>query len=79
MSRTAASYSKPLTGNGAWASYCQNKQARNKYTFTIDCDGTCYYMVEGTRVTESEFNQMFPIGLINRSLHEHLDSRQKIF
>ena len=79
MSRTAASYSKPLTGNGEWAAYVTNKEARNKYTCTIDCDGNCYYMVEGTRVTESEFNQMFPIGLINRCTHRHLDSRQNIF
>ena len=79
MSMTAASRTNPLKGNGAWASYVANKEARNKYTCTIECDGNCYYMVEGTRVTESEFNQMFPIGLINRSLHDRLDSRQNIY
>ena len=79
MGTSKANLSKPLNGNGAWAAYVSNKEARNKYTCTIDCDGNCYYMVEGTRVTESEFNQMFPIGLINRSTHEHLDSRQRIY
>jgi hypothetical protein len=79
MSTTSGNRSKPLNGNGAWAAYVVNKQARNRYSFTIDCEGECYWMVEGTRVTETEFNQMFPIGLINRSTHDHLDSRQKIY
>jgi hypothetical protein len=76
---TTANRTKPLIGNGAWAVYVSNKEARNKYTCTIDCEGECYYMVEGSRVTESEFNQMFPIGLIYRSTHRHLDSRQQIY
>lgn len=79
MSMTIGNRSKPLIGNGAWAVYVTNKEARNKYSFTIECSGECYWIVEGTRVTESEFNQMFPVGLINRCTHRHLDSRQNIF
>lgn len=79
MSMTVGNRSKPLNGNGAWAAYVSNKEARNKYTFTIDCEGECYWMVEGTKVTESEFNQMFPIGLIDRSNHRRLDCRQNIY
>lgn len=79
MGQTIAERSKPLTGNGAWAAYVSNKESRAKYTCTIECDGNCFYMVEGTRVTESEFNQMFPIGLIDRSAHIRLDSRQRIY
>ena len=79
MGQTSAERTKNLKGNGAWSAYVSNKQARAKYTCTIECDGSYYYMVEGTRVTESEFNQMFPIGLIYRSNHHHLDSRQNFY
>ena len=77
---TKGNRTKHLTSNGAVVQYCINKLNRNKYTFTIDCEGECYYLVEGVKVTESEFNQMFPIGLINHSRYnERLDSRQNIF
>lgn len=76
MSRTAASYTKPLKGNGAWSDYNNRKRERNNYTYRIDCTGG-YYVVNGQRMEEDEFNNMLPIGLINRSSHVHLDPRQK--
>ena len=76
--RTTASYSKPLIGNGAWAKYCNIKRERQNYSYRFDCTGG-YYMVNGERVEESEFNNLFPIGLINRSTHTRLDSRQNLF
>ena len=78
MSMTKGQRSKPLIGNGAWAEYCNRKRERNNYTYRIDCTGG-YYLINGERVEESEFNQLFPIGLINRSLHDRLDCRQNIF
>lgn len=78
MSMTKGDRSKPLHGNGAWAAYCQTKRERQNHTYRIDCTGG-YYLVNGQRVEESEFNAMFPIGLINRCTHEHIDSRQKLF
>ena len=78
MSLTKGERSKPLIGNGAWLSYATNKRERQNYTFRIDCSGG-YYLVNGQRMEESEFNQMLPIGLINRSTHSHLDSRQRIY
>lgn len=78
MGQTIAERSKPLTGNGAWAEYCKRKVARSNYTYRIDCTGG-YYVVDGQRVEESEFNAMLPIGLINRSNHIRLDSRQELY
>lgn len=79
MSMTVGNRSKPLNGNGAWAAYVVNKQARNRYSFTIDCEGECYWMVEGTRVTETEFNQMFPLEVIRESKGARLDGKQRIY
>lgn len=78
MSLTKGERSKPLKGNNAWLQYCQMKRERNNHTYRIDCTGG-YYLVNGQRMEEAEFNALYPIGLINRSLHEHLDSRQRIF
>lgn len=79
MSRTTADQTKPKYFNGSVSAYVKNKEARNKYTFTIDSNGESYYMVDGKKLSEKEFNAMFPIGLINIGWKEHLDSRQRIF
>ena len=79
MSRTKAEFTKPLLGNGAWANYVANKRERQNFTLRINCDGECYYFKGGLILSENEFNQMLPIGLINRSTHEHLDPRQNYF
>jgi len=78
MSQSAANYSKPLNGNGAWADYSQRKRERSNHTYRIDCNGG-YYLVNGQRMEENEFNSIFSVGLINRSLHPRLDSRQELF
>lgn len=77
--RTKAEYTKPLMGNGSWAKYAANKAERNNYTMRIDCEGNCFYFKGGEQLTEAEFNSRFPIGLIYRSTHNHLDSRQNIY
>jgi hypothetical protein len=79
MSMTVGNRSKPLNGNGAWANYVANKRERQNFTLRINCEGECYYFKGGLILSENEFNEMFPIGLINRSNHERLDSRQNIF
>ena len=79
MSRTTASYSKPLTGNGGWANYAANKRERQNYTLRIDCEGNCFYFKGGEQMTEAEFNSRYPIRLIYTSNHHHLDSRQNIY
>lgn len=79
MSRTKAEFTKPLVGNGAWAKYAANKRERLNYTLRFDCEGNCFYFKGGETLTEDEFNNRFPIGLINRSLHDRLDCRQNIF
>ena len=79
MGLTHAERSKPLNGHGAWANYAANKRERLNYTLKIDCEGNCFYFKGGEQMTESEFNCRYPIGLINRSLHDRLDSRQNIF
>lgn len=78
MSLTIGDRSKRLNGNGAWAQYCNRKRERNDYTYRIDCTGG-YYLINGERIEESEFNQLFPIGLIDRSTHTRLDCRQNLF
>ncbi len=79
MGHTIGERSKPLNGNNAWANYAANKRERQNYTLRIDCEGNCFYFKGGEQMTESEFNNRFPIGLINRCTHRHLDSRQNIF
>ena len=76
MGQTSAERSKSLKGNGAWANYAANLRERKNYTLRIDCEGNCYYFKGGEQFTESEFNSRFPVGLIYRSTHKHLDSRQ---
>jgi len=78
MGYTIGDRSKDLNGNGSWAEYCHIKRSRNNYTYRIDCTGG-YYLVNGQRMEESEFNNLFPIGLIDRSKGDRLDSRQRIF
>lgn len=78
MSRTLADQNKPKYFNGSVSAYVKNKEYRNKYTFTIDKDGNGFYTVDGKRLSEKEFNKLFPIGLINIGNKQHLDSRQKI-
>lgn len=78
MGQTSAERTKPLKGNGAWLEYNHTKRERQNYTYRIDCTGG-YYLVNGQRVEESEFNNLFPIGLIYRSNHHHLDSRQNFY
>lgn len=79
MSMTIGNRSKPLIGNGAWANYAANKRERQNYTQRFDCEGNCYFFKDGETLTESEFNNRLPIGLIDRSNHIRLDSRQNIF
>ena len=79
MGYTIGDRSKDLHGNGAWANYVMTKRNRANYTCRIDCEGECYYLVDGQQLSEQEFNNLFPIGLIDRSKGERLDSRQRIF
>lgn len=79
MSLTIGERSKKLNGNGAWANYAVNKRERQNYTLRIDCEGNAYYMGKAGLFTEQEFNQFLPIGLIDRSAHIRLDSRQRIY
>lgn len=68
---------KPLNGNGSWLQYALNKRERNNYTVRFNCEGECYYIKGGQQLTEQEFNELLPIGLINRSKYsDRADSRQ---
>jgi hypothetical protein len=40
-----------------------NKMKRNQYTFRIEPTGESYFIVDGRKVSEEYFNQMFPIEL----------------
>jgi len=43
--------------------YLANKRYRQEATLRITCDGQCYYLVNGHRVTEQELNKMYPLTL----------------
>lgn len=79
MSRTTAEFSKPLKGNGAWVEYVKRKRERSNYTCRIDGQGNVTYFQGSVILTEKEFNEMLPIGLINRSAFENLDSRKDYY
>jgi len=77
MGTSKGNLSKPLNLTG-FADYCNRKRERQNYSFRIDCSGG-YYLVNGQRMEENEFNNLFPIGLIDQAKGERLDSRQNIF
>lgn len=64
---------------GASSEYVNTKRQRSNYTCTITPQGNCFYLVDGSEVSEKQFNDMFPIGLINKSDKIRLDSRQNLF
>lgn len=39
----------------------KNKQERNKYMFTYEPNGLCYYTVNGKKINPIDFDKMFPI------------------
>lgn len=46
------------------ADIVNNKRERNNFTFRIEPDGSYYYLVEGNKVSESDFNTMLPIDAV---------------
>lgn len=62
-------------GHGGFIKYCFNKEARSKYTFSINENGLGYWNVNGEKISEKEFSNLFPIGSINRGAVQ-LDTRQ---
>lgn len=75
---TKADRTKQLPFNGVVIQYCQNKRERQNHTFRIDETGRGYYLVNGVEMDEKDFNNAYPIGLIDRS-KGHLDTRQLYF
>lgn len=41
----------------------KNKNERNKYTFTYEPNGLCYYTVNGKKINPIDFDKMYPIVL----------------
>lgn len=60
---------------GRFIEYLQMKQARNNFTFTISFTGESYYTVNGKKMSEKDFNKLYPIGSIDSGAIR-LDSRQ---
>lgn len=60
----------------AFQEYVRNKEIKQRTPFHIEPTGNGYYLFDGNKVNEKDFNIMFPTGLINRCRHEHLDGRQ---
>ena len=65
--------------SGCFIEYVLNKVERSKYTFRIEGTGERYYIVGDSKVSESDFNKMFPIGLISKTRHEHIDNRTNFY
>lgn len=75
---TKGDRTKQASSNGAVIQYCQNKRERNNHTFRIDENGNGYYLMGDDKVSEQDFNNSFPIGLIKHTRHEHIDGRQRL-
>lgn len=74
-----AQKAKPINNN-AIHTYIQMKQFRNDATFRICCDGSCYWIVNGHQLTEDEFNNLYPLGLLNRQTKgKRIGNAQQIY
>jgi len=70
---------KKDASNGSFAKYVERKAMYHRTTFRIREDGSTVYLFKGQELSPNEFKALFPIGLINRSRHPRLDSRQNIY
>lgn len=68
---------RPKQGSGYIQSYLATKLSRSQHTFTYESSGIGYYTVNGNRISESEFNKLFPLTISNG--RERLDSRQNYY
>ena len=64
---------------GAFIDYVKNKEIKARTPYTIEPDGTGYYVLNGKQISDKAMNQLYPTGLINTCVHFHIDSRQLIF
>ncbi len=65
---------------GCFIKYCANIAVHNRVTKRYHPDGTTTVLYDGKEIPHKEFNEMYPVGLIDKSKHgERLDSRQRIF
>lgn len=56
------------------------KRMRNEATFRICCDGSSYYIFNGHKLTENQFNEMLPTELIRHNVKgKRIGSTQQIF
>jgi len=54
---------KPYLLIGNVKEIIDNKALRLKYTFRYEDSGHSYYIVDGNKVSEKDFNAMFPIDV----------------
>lgn len=77
---TKANRTKPYSNKGAVAQYLQMKEFRSQATFRICCDGSTYWLVNNHRLTEDEFNSMFPLELVrDNEKGSRIGSAQQIY
>jgi len=70
---------KANVSNGAFSKYVERKQMHQKVTFRIKCDGSTCYVLNGLEMSENQFRELYPIGLIDRSRHTNrADPRQSL-
>lgn len=76
---TRGDRTKPYSNNGAVAEYLQMKQFRSQYTFSITCEGEMFWNVNGHKMSDQQFNEMYPLGLLNRSTKGKIGHPQQIY
>lgn len=70
---------KPIN-NKAIHSYIQMKMFRSQCTFTITCEGEMYWTVNGHKMSDQQFNEMYPLGLLNRETKgKRIGNSQQIY
>lgn len=78
---TKANRTKPYSNKGGVRQYIEVKQFRSDYTFSITCEGECFYNVNGNKIPEDQFNDMFPLQSINSNNEKgtRIGSPQQIY
>ena len=57
----------------------ENQKAKNKYTFTINPDGSSFYMIKGKKVSEREMEELYPTKIKTIRIKGGFRGHAKIF